>query len=328
MTAKVATGLVVLAAIVGSCGGSVTPAPTTTPSATPSLSPVTEQAQMFYARLGEPPIAVPVQVPVAASVLSRIRVRLDALAHASPLGPGGAINLLPTARAALETLSVDQDLAKLDFAVSAEDWGLASGTEARAFMQQIVFTATDEQSISQVLVTRDGGKAALIAASDVIVTYHAPLTREAIASVVESRPVGFFARDGQLPIAVVLEGAGIGPTAEERIHSRLIALERGPAVVPPDAYNIVRGAKARLSMVQVAGDLVELDYLAPQDEWGIDGSARLLAFLQQIVYTATEETGITRVLITQNGGQRAIIGGEGLIVDHPATRADVSRALP
>lgn len=282
---------------------------------------------MFYARIGELPIGFPVQVPVAASVSLRIRVRLDALAHASPVGPAGAVNFLPGVRAALETITVDYDLAKLDFAVSAEDWGLDSGSEARAFMQQVVFTATDEASISRVLVTRDGGKAALIAASDVIVTYHAPLTREAIASPVGSQPVAYFARDGQLPLPISLEGAGVGATAEERIRSRLIALETGPAFVPPDAYNIVRGAKAKLTTVHVSSDLVELDYLAPQGDWGIDGSARLLALVQQVVYTATEEPGIARVLITQNGGQRAIIGGEGLIVDHPATRADVTRAL-
>jgi hypothetical protein len=48
------------------------------------------------------------------------------------------------------------------------------------------------------------------------------------------------------------------------------------------------------------------------------------ALLQQIVYTAAEEPGLRRVLVTQNGGQRAVIGGEGLVVDRPVTREDVS----
>jgi len=38
------------------------------------------------------------------------------------------------------------------------------------------------------------------------------------------------------------------------------------------------------------------------------------------VFTASEEPGIVRVLITQNGGLQAIIGGEGLVVDRPQTR--------
>jgi hypothetical protein len=64
--------------------------------------------------------------------------------------------------------------------------------------------------------------------------------------------------------------------------------------------------------------------LAPDDHWGVDGSTRLASFVQQLVYTASEEPGIVRVLITPNGGATAIIGGEGLVIDHPATRADVS----
>jgi hypothetical protein len=40
---------------------------------------------------------------------------------------------------------------------------------------------------------------------------------------------------------------------------------------------------------------------------------------------ASEEPGIISVLITQNGGETAIIGGEGLIVDRPTTRAAFSR---
>jgi spore germination protein GerM len=56
-----------------------------------------------------------------------------------------------------------------------------------------------------------------------------------------------------------------------------------------------------------------------------DGSARIRAFVEQLLYTASEEPGIISVLITQNGGETAIIGGEGLIVDRPTTRAAFSR---
>ncbi|HYU81834.1 MAG TPA: GerMN domain-containing protein, partial [Candidatus Polarisedimenticolia bacterium] len=181
------------------------------------------------------------------------------------------------------------------------------------------------RSIYKVLLTRDDGQAAVIGVSDLIVTYHDPLTRELAGPWVHpDHTAVYFARDGQSPLAVYLPGAGIGATPEERIRSRLVALETGPGVVMPDAYNSVRDANAKLDGIRIAGDLVIIDYSVAGDDWGVNGSARLASFVQQIVYTASEEPGITRVLITQNGGRTAIIGGEGLVIDHPATRADVT----
>jgi spore germination protein GerM len=150
-----------------------------------------------------------------------------------------------------------------------------------------------------VLLTRDEGQPAVIGVSDLIATYHSPLTRE-------------------------LAGPWVGATPEERIRSRLVALETGPGVVMPDAYNSVRDASAKLDGVRIAGDLVIIDYHVSGDNWGVNGSARLATFVQQLVYTASEAPGIARVLITQNGRRTAIIGGEGLVIDHPATRADVT----
>ena len=63
-----------------------------------------------------------------------------------------------------------------------------------------------------------------------------------------------------------------------------------------------------------------IDYRVPEDDWGVNGSASLRALVQQVVFTASEEPGIVRVLITQNGGREAVIGGEGLVVDRPQTR--------
>lgn len=76
---------------------------------------------------------------------------------------------------------------------------------------------------------------------------------------------------------------------------------------------------ARLRSVTIAGDLVTIDYRVPGDDWGVNGSASLRALVEQLVFTATDEPGIARALITQNG-ERAVIGGEGLIIDRPQTR--------
>lgn len=314
--------LTTVAVLAVTCGGAAVPTPM--PSASPSVA--MDRVQVFYAKADADPVAVPIFVPSDGTIASRLRARFDALISGPALGPGGSFNLLAGAQTRIGAISTDRDLATVDFLVTADDWGLGDAAAVRAFVQQVVFTATDERSIHKVLLTRDEGQTAVIGVSDMITTYHAPLTRQLVGPYVHpDHAVVYFARDGGPPLAVHLPGAGIGATAEERIRSRLVALETGPGVVMPDAYNTVRDAKAKLDDVRVGGDLVTIDYRVPDDDWGVNGSTRLLSFVQQLVYTASEEPGITRVLITQNGGRTAIIGGEGLVIDHPATRADVSR---
>jgi hypothetical protein len=171
-----------------------------------------------------------------------------------------------------------------------------------------------------VRLTQSGGQDAVIATNTAIVTYRAPLTREMVAP--NARPdhgVAYFARDQGTPLAVFLEGAGLGATPQDRIWSRLVALENGPLVAGADAFNVVAPMKARLRSVTVEGDLVTIDYRVPGDDWGVNGSASLRALVEQLVFTASEEPGIVRVLITQNG-EGAVIGGEGLVIDRPQTR--------
>jgi spore germination protein GerM len=319
MRRVLATTLAAAATVALTCGGA--PLPTTSPTATVA----TERVQVFYAKTDADPVAVPILVPSDSTIQDRLRARFDALIAGPALGPGGSFNLLSATETRIGTISTDRDLATIDFLVTSDDWGLSDAAAVRAFVQQVVFTATDERSIYKVLLTRDEGQSAVIGVSDLIVTYHAPLTRELAGPWVHpDHTAVYFARDGQSPLAVYLPGAGIGATPEDRIRSRLVALETGPGVVMPDAYNSVRDASAKLDDVRIAGDLVTIDYRVPGDDWGVNGSARLATFVQQLVYTASEEPGIARVLITQNGGRTAIIGGEGLVIDHPATRADVT----
>jgi len=314
------SALATVAILAVTCGGAA-PTPATSPAPTVAM----DRVQVFYAKADADPIAVPIFVPRDSTIESRLRARFDALITGPAGGPSGSFNLLAGTEIRIGAISTDRDLATLDFLGTADDWGLSDAAAVRAFLQQVVFTATDERSIYKVLLTRDEGQPAVIGVSDLIATYHAPLTRELVGSWIHpADSVVYFARDGQPPLAVYLPGAGIGTTAEERIRSRLVALETGPGVVLPNAYNSVRDAKSKLDGVRVAGDLVAIDYVVPDDDWGVNGSTRLASFVQQLVYTASEEPGIVRVLITQNGGRTAIIGGEGLVIDHPATRADVS----
>ena len=134
--------------------------------------------------------------------------------------------------------------------------------------------------------------------------------------------VVYFARDRLPPVAVHVTGAGAGATAEQRIRTRLEALFT--AAAPVGLFNVVRSAKAHVSTVVVSGDLATIDFSVPADDWGTAGSTGTRAFVQQIIYTASEEPVVRRVLLTQNGGKQAIVGGEGLVIDHPGTREDVS----
>ena len=133
--------------------------------------------------------------------------------------------------------------------------------------------------------------------------------------------VVYFARDLASPVPVTLEGPAPGARIELRARQRMEVLANGPRSRDGGAFNVLPGMKAHLAAVTVAADLATLDYLVPEDDWGLNGSATLRAFVQQVIYTASEEPGIIRVLITQNGGHQAIVGGEGLVVSAPQTRA-------
>jgi Sporulation and spore germination len=242
-----------------------------------------------------------------------------ALSTASWQGPQGSSNVLSQS-ARVTSVSVTGVRARLDFTAPEGDWGLPDRNALRAFGEQVVYTATDEKSVSEVKLTQNDGQDAVIATAGAIVTYQAPLTREIVApNARRDHTVAYYARDEGAPVAIFLEGAGVGATPEARITSRLVALESG-ATHAGDAFNVVAPMRARLQSVTISGDLVTIDHRAPDDDRGVNGSASLRALVQQLVFTASEEPGIVRVLITQNGGLRAVIGGEGLIVDRPQTR--------
>jgi hypothetical protein len=130
----------------------------------------------------------------------------------------------------------------------------------------------------------------------------------------------YFARDLASPLAVAVEGPAAAATTELRIRQRMDVLAAAPRSHDGGAFNVVARMTARLVTVTVAAGLVTLDYSVPAGDWGIEGSAMLRAFVQQVIYTASEEPGIASVLITQDGGREAVIGGEGLVISAPQTR--------
>ena len=132
--------------------------------------------------------------------------------------------------------------------------------------------------------------------------------------------VVYFARDRLPPVAAHVPGAGAGTTAEARIKSRLDALFTTAA--PDGLFNPALRSSAAPGAVRIDGDLVTVDFAVADGMWDVHGSAGTLAFIQQLIYTATEEPGIRRALITENGHEALV--GEGVIIDHPASRENVA----
>lgn len=115
--------------------------------------------------------------------------------------------------------------------------------------------------------------------------------------------------------------SGVPTTAEDRIGSRLNNLNR--------AFSGIAGTQLNADVkqispasVKISGDVATVDYRLPTGGWPMRGSASSLAWQQELVYSATEEPGIRRVLVTENGGKRTAI--DQLVWDKPLSREDVS----
>jgi hypothetical protein len=118
-----------------------------------------------------------------------------------------------------------------------------------------------------------------------------------------------------------------GPTAEQRIAARVTALRAlRQDQAPPGTQNLLwNNAFQGGVQVVITGDLATVDLLL-EKPWTTSGSAASHALLQQLVYTATEEPGIRRVLFTENGGKRMTI--DQIVIDKPLSRENVSGYVP
>jgi immunoglobulin-like protein involved in spore germination len=132
----------------------------------------------------------------------------------------------------------------------------------------------------------------------------------------------YFARDGLPPVGARVGSAGMGASAADRIATRLSYLQSAsPPAGSFNAFPKINSVALGTSPVRVTGDLASVDYYVPQDDWRVRGSAQTLALVQQLVYTATEEPGIRRLLVTQNGGALATI--DQFAWNQPLSREEV-----
>jgi hypothetical protein len=137
------------------------------------------------------------------------------------------------------------------------------------------------------------------------------------------RAVVFFASRQGIPVAVDEPKAAGGQSVSDRVFFRFAALKTTKAAGPPAYVNLFPTMKATFVETTVLErGVVAIGFIVGQmyGDWGVPpDDVKLL--LQQIVYTATEEPGIDRVLITQNGGKPAVINGK--TYDKPLAREDV-----
>ena len=127
----------------------------------------------------------------------------------------------------------------------------------------------------------------------------------------------FVWRHGLPPTSTHLDGVGTQSTGEERITSRVNALNNAVSGVGGTIL-LADPKQFFVRSVTVAGDTATIDYSA---RFPPSGSSGDVAMLQQIVYTATEEPGITRILVTDNG--KPMNTGH-ILWDKPLTRDDVA----
>lgn len=85
-------------------------------------------------------------------------------------------------------------------------------------------------------------------------------------------------------------------------------------------------AGARLNGVRIAGGTATVD-LSPEFEAG-GGSLSLRLRVAQVVHTATQFPTVRRVAFAIEGEPVEALGGEGLLVDPPLTRADLEDLAP
>lgn len=149
------------------------------------------------------------------------------------------------------------------------------------------------------------------------------------APVLPGQPiVVWLARDMLPPLAIRATSPMRETTPEARIAARFTTLSQlQQREVPAGAGNAleVSRTKPTVRRVRVEGDVAHVDWNVPNGDWDVGGTAGQFGLLQQLVYTATEEPGIRRVMLTENGGRPTTpMAGHGPPLDKPLAREDVS----
>lgn len=131
----------------------------------------------------------------------------------------------------------------------------------------------------------------------------------------------YFLRDGKLvPAGRELAGPGVAASAVRALLAGPTAAEReaGLSSAVPDGTEL-RG-------VDLVGGTVSVDLSGRFASGG--GSASMLGRLAQLVFTLTRFDSVQRVELRLDGAPARRLGGEGVVLDRPQTRADYEDFAP
>lgn len=120
---------------------------------------------------------------------------------------------------------------------------------------------------------------------------------------VVSRPISA----GEAPLPKAIKELLAGPSGEESYRGIVSLVPRG----------------TRALSFKVRGKTVIVNFSRELEKYG-GGSTRLQGMIAQIVYTATDVPGIEKAWIWMEGEKELVLGGEGLILDRPLGRKEVS----
>jgi hypothetical protein len=115
--------------------------------------------------------------------------------------------------------------------------------------------------------------------------------------------------------------------AADTLRARIAVLLSGPtAVQRSQRLGTTIPAGTRVRSTRVERGTATIDLTRRFESGG--GSLSMQARLAQLVWTATSHPGVERVVLLLDGKRVQAIGGEGLLVDRPQTRAMHQALLP
>lgn len=111
---------------------------------------------------------------------------------------------------------------------------------------------------------------------------------------------------------------------ESPLRKTVTELLSGPSAKEKEAgYSSLLPAGVKVLGIKAQDKTAIVDFNRRLEAYG-GGTARLEGMIAQIVYTITDVPGIEKAWIWMEGEKEIVLGGEGLVLDHPLSRREVS----
>ena len=136
----------------------------------------------------------------------------------------------------------------------------------------------------------------------------------------ENRPQlkAYFFKDEKLAVVGRPLNPGLSP-----LKQAVEALLAGPSERErSEGYTTMIPIGVKILQVKAEKSVAIINLNRQLEEYG-GGSTKVEGIVAQLVYTATEIPGIEKAWIWVEGQRSVVLGGEGLVLDHPLGRQDV-----